>query len=433
MIWRGMPLAPEKLRVVGMNDYTSGSHIRPRIPGKDATEYDKKLYLEELLPLAEYDKVIVLFSGGKDSLAAVLDLLERGVPKDRIELWHHDIDGGHPTRHMDWPVTPAYVRAVAEYLGITLRVSWRVNGFWGEVYRIGASWPIRYTDEGEVRECRQSLKQLRSAELREKILDDMEQQELDGLGHRMKFPAKSGDLATRWCSSILKITVAEAVIRNMDMDELKGLGGRGKFPAKSGPHQGRWCSGSLKAQVEGKLYTDIEELATDAKILVVSGERRQESAGRAKYNEMEVHRTNATAKAHRLVHQWRSVIDWDEAQVWDILRRWHIAPHPCYAAGWNRCSCAMCIFGLPKHWAGIRELFPDWVAAVEEDERILGFTLDNKKTLREYIGDAESCVCHDDPKALHQLKTGAFELGDVYMEDWKTPAGAFHGAEGGPC
>lgn len=405
----------------------------------------------------------------------MLDLLERGVPKDKIELWHHDIDGGHPTRHMDWPVTPAYVRAVAEYLGITLRVSWRVNGFWGEVYRIGASWPIRYTDEDAVKECRQSPKQLRSAELREKILDDMEQQELDGLGHRMKFPAKSGDLATRWCSSILKITVAEAVIRNMeldelkgigdcrkfpakggiasgrfcspnlkrevadslirnmDMDELKGLGGRGKFPAKSGPHQGRWCSGSLKAQVEGKLYTDIEELATDAKILVVSGERRQESAGRAKYNEMEIHRTNATAKAHRLVHQWRSVIDWDEAQVWDILRRWHIAPHPCYAAGWNRCSCAMCIFGLPKHWAGIRELFPDWVAAVEEDERILGFTLDNKKTLREYIGDAESCVCHDDPKALHQLKTGTFEPGDVYIEDWKTPAGAFHGAEGGPC
>ena len=115
---------------------------------------------------------------------------------------------------------------------------------------------------------------------------------------------------------------------------------------------------------------------------------------------MEIHRTNATARAHRLVYQWRSVIDWDEAQVWEIIKRWHIAPHPCYAAGWNRCSCAMCIFSLPRHWAGIRELFPDWVSAVEEDERILGFTLDNKMALAEYIGDAVSCVCHDDPKAL---------------------------------
>lgn len=377
--------------------YGAGICIYPKHPGRQDTEYNKSIYLEHLLPLEDYDKIIVLFSGGKDSLAAVLDLLDRGVPKEKIELWHHDIDGGHPTRHMDWPVTRPYVRAVAEHLGITLRVSWRINGFWGEVYRVGASWPIRYTDGQEIRECKQSPKQIRSAELREKILDDRDRQELEGMGHRMKFPAKSGDLATRWCSSILKITVADSVIRNMD--ELNAIDG----------------------------------LAQDAKILVISGERRQESAGRSKYNEMETHRTNATAKAHRLVHQWRSVIDWDEAQVWGEIKAHHIAPHPCYAAGWNRCSCAMCIFGLPKHWAGLRELFPDWVAEVEEDERILGFTLDNKKTLSEYIGDAKSCVCHDNPKALHQLITGEFGLDDVYSEYWALPSGAFQGAEGGPC
>lgn len=377
--------------------YGAGICIYPKHPGRQDTEYNKSIYLEHLLPLEDYDKIIVLFSGGKDSLAAVLDLLDRGVPKEKIELWHHDIDGGHPTRHMDWPVTRPYVRAVAEHLGITLRVSWRINGFWGEVYRVGASWPIRYTDGQEIRECKQSPKQIRSAELREKILDDRDRQELEGMGHRMKFPAKSGDLATRWCSSILKITVADSVIRNMD--ELNAIDG----------------------------------LAQDAKILVISGERRQESAGRSKYNEMETHRTNATAKAHRLVHQWRSVIDWDEAQVWGEIKAHHIAPHPCYAAGWNRCSCAMCIFGLPKHWAGLRELFPAWVAEVEEDERILGFTLDNKKTLSEYIGDAKSCVCHDNPKALHQLITGEFGLDDVYSEYWALPSGAFQGAEGGPC
>ena len=377
--------------------YGAGICIYPKHPGRQDNEYNKSIYLEHLLPLEDYDKIIVLFSGGKDSLAAVLDLLDRGVPKEKIELWHHDIDGGHPTRRMDWPVTRPYVRAVAEHLGITLRVSWRINGFWGEVYRVGASWPIRYTDGQEIRECKQSPKQIRSAELREKILDDRDRQELEGMGHRMKFPAKSGDLATRWCSSILKIAVADSVIRNMD---------------------------ELNA---------IDELAQDAKILVISGERRQESAGRSKYNEMETHRTNATAKAHRLVHQWRSVIDWDEAQVWGEIKAHHIAPHPCYAAGWNRCSCAMCIFGLPKHWAGLRELLPDWVAEVEEDERILGFTLDSQKTLSEYIGDAKSCVCHDNPKALHQLITGEFRLDDVYSEYWALPSGAFQGAGGGPC
>ena len=185
--------------------------------------------------------------------------------------------------------------------------------------------------------------------------------------------------------------------------------------------------------MEDKLYSHIEDTATDTKLLIISGERRQESAGRSKYNEMELHRANATARAHRLVHQWRSVIDWDEAQVWEIIKRWRIAPHPCYAAGWNRCSCAMCIFSLPRHWAGIRELFPDWVSAVEEDERILGFTLDNKMTLAEYIGDAKSCVCHDNAQAIYQLTSGDFTLADVEQAEWVLPAGAFQGVDGGPC
>jgi hypothetical protein len=79
----------------------------------------------------------------------------------------------------------------------------------GEVYRIGASWPIQYVEPktGEVKECRLSERQTRSAELREKILNDLEREELESMGHRMKFPAKSASLATRWCSSILKIEV----------------------------------------------------------------------------------------------------------------------------------------------------------------------------------------------------------------------------------
>ena len=48
-----------------------------------------------------YDYVIVAFSGGKDSLACVLHLLEDGCPVEKIELWHHEVDGREGKQFMD--------------------------------------------------------------------------------------------------------------------------------------------------------------------------------------------------------------------------------------------------------------------------------------------------------------------------------------------
>ena len=213
------------------------------------------------------------------------------------------------------------------------------------------------------------------------------------------------------------------------------LGGkRHKFPAKGGTHQGRWCSGNLKAAVQDSVTSNLEQTKENVKILVVSGERRGESKGRSKYNEIEIHRTNAPAKAHRIVHQWRPVIDYSERDIWEVLKRHKVNPHPCYRAGWNRCSCAMCIFSTPKLFAGIKEIYPEEFEALKRDEEILGFTLDNKCDLETFVGDAESCVYHGDFEALRSLITGEFTIDDVYVKGrWMYPAGAFHGAEGGPC
>ncbi len=70
---------------------------------------------------------------------------------------------------------------------------------------------------------------------------------------------------------------------------------------------------------------------------------------------------------------------------------------------------------------------------LEEDERFLGFTLDNKKSLDEFVGDAVSCVYHDIPQAIEQLVTGRFHQTDIYTTNWQFPAGAFKGSDGGPC
>jgi hypothetical protein len=288
---------------------------------------------------------------------------------------------------MDWPVTHNYVKAFAEAMGISRRFSWRVNGFFGELYRVGASHPIQYEDGGMVKACRLSEAQLTSEHLRA----NGDEERLKSLGYRMKFPAKSANLNQRWCSAYLKISVADAVIFN------------------------------------------LEKTRSDTKILIVSGERRGESAARSRYKELEIHRKNATAKAHRLVHHWRPVIDYSLRDVWEVLRRHRITPHPCYSAGWNRCSCRCCVFSLPCHWAGIRELFPAEYEALKQDEIRLNFTIDNKKPLDEFVGNAKSCVYHGNIKALHQLISGEFTAEDIITSAWDFPAGAFRGSEGGPC
>lgn len=372
--------------------YGDGVRLKPRVKGRCDSEHFKKIYLPRLLPLEEYDLIVVLISGGKDSVACYLKLIELGVPKEKIEFWHHDIDGGHPTRRMDWKCTQNYVKALADAEGVKLRVSYRVNGFFGELYRIGASEPIEWIDPdtGEIKQCKLSSNYLKCRELKEQATEEME-------------------------------------------ELLKQYGYRMKFPAKGGTHSGRWCSGNLKAAVQDSVTANLEETKHDKKILIVSGERRGESAGRSKYNEMEIHRTNATAKAHRIVHQWRCCIDYSEKDVWELLKRHHINPHPCYRIGWNRCSCMMCIFSTPRLFAGVKELFPDDYASLRHDEEVLGFTLDNKKNLDEFIGDTPSCVCWNDKKAIRSILTGEFGTEDIYTENWNYPVGAFHGADGGSC
>jgi diphthamide synthase (EF-2-diphthine--ammonia ligase) len=79
--------------------------------------------------LTAYDRFVVFFSGGKDSIACLLHLLESGVPASRIECHHHLVDGEHADAAlMVWPVTRAYCDAVASHLGTHFETSFRVGG-----------------------------------------------------------------------------------------------------------------------------------------------------------------------------------------------------------------------------------------------------------------------------------------------------------------
>ncbi|MFT9366826.1 MAG: hypothetical protein ABF572_14945 [Gluconobacter sp.] len=83
--------------------------------------------------LDQYARIVVAFSGGKDSVASLCALLDAGANPDRIELWHHDVDGGEPL--MDWPSMHGYVRALAASFNVPVWFSWRQGGFLREMLR----------------------------------------------------------------------------------------------------------------------------------------------------------------------------------------------------------------------------------------------------------------------------------------------------------
>ena len=386
--------------------YGKGHRIFPHRPSKNSTPYDKEKFLESIDPLESYQHIIVLYSGGKDSIAATLYLRELGVPNEKILLMHHDIDGGNQELEMDWSVTKSYCIESAKALGIPIRFSWRQGGFLQEMLRNGASFPISfedYNDSGKLITVSAAAWEA-SEKLRKRIeeciqADNEEEAErlmiqLRQYGYRMKFPAKSASLQTRWCSSSLKIEVFDKVLRYCDT-----------FMA-------------------GK------------KILVIDGIRREESPNRSRYNECELHTTNAPRK-QRVVHKWSPVIEWTEEMVWEIIERHRLRAHPCYYLGFSRCSCSCCIFGLPKHWAAIKFLHPEKFSKLVELERRLNFTIDSKFSLEGIVSNTASCLPqYPDADMIKALTSRWLPKDYIRLQDhdiWTSPYGAYGGAEGGPC
>ncbi len=228
--------------------------------------------------LTQYDRIIIAFSGGKDSLATLLLLLELGFGS-KLELWHHSIDGASDDPNFfDWHITEGYCQAIALYFEIPLYFSYREGGFKREMMRDNqATAPVWYQSK------------------------DHTWHSTGGKGKpntRLKFPMPTASLQTRWCSSYLKISVMDTAIRN----------------------QARFSEG---------------------KTLVITGERAEESAARAKYRDFEPHRTNSKT---RHIDHWRPVLRWDREKVWKIIKKHGIIPHPAYYLGFSRTSCRNCIF-----------------------------------------------------------------------------------------
>jgi 3'-phosphoadenosine 5'-phosphosulfate sulfotransferase (PAPS reductase)/FAD synthetase len=200
--------------------------------------------------------VLVCFSGGKDSVAMVLHLLELGVSKDRIHLHHHDVDG-HGEKLFDWSCTESYVKAFAKAFDLKLFFSYRKGGIAREIYRNN-----------------------------EPKQDVHFQKEVDG-----------------------EFYIAPS---NKDFSNT-----RLKFPALSNSMNTRWCSGSVKIDVLRTAIAHNENYLGE--IFILTGERRQESTNREKYEQWELHKTNSKSRS---AIAFRPILEWTEEMVWDIMKRW---------------------------------------------------------------------------------------------------------------
>lgn len=317
------------------------------------------------IDILSYDKYIVSFSGGKDSTATFLFLLDHGVPLDRIELWHQEIDGREKT-FFDWEITPDYCRRFAEAFGVQIYFQWKEGGFYRELMR------------------ENSLTAPNCFEL-----PDGRFEKVGGkrgkLSTRHKFPQCSPDLKVRWCSSYLKIDVCSSAIINQDR------------------------------------FRNI-------RTLVLSGERGEESAARAKYAIFEPDRADLRngRQFTRHVDRFRPIRDWKEQQVWDIIKRYRVRVHPCYYMGWGRCSCKFCIFGNKNQFASAAYISPRQMGKIMKLEKDFGYTLKRDLSLPELI--TSGIIYKDITMELKRLATSYNYNQAVIMsktDEWILPAGAF--------
>lgn len=312
--------------------------------------------------LAAYNRFVVFFSGGKDSLACVLHLIEKGVPPDRIELHHHLVDGAEGSGLMDWPVTDAYCEAVSKALGTTYRKSWREGGFEAEMTRTSQATARVWIPSG----------------------DGEEHIAIGGdgpLGTRNKFPQVSANLAVRWCSSALKIDVGARYLTNHPM-----------FNA--------------------------------GKTLVLTGERAQESSARAKYKGFEQHRSDLRfgRRYQRHIDHWRPIHHWDEQAVWEVIARHKLLPHPAYYLGWGRTSCRQCIFGSANQWATVALIAPGAFDRIASYERQFKITIHRTETVTQRA--AKGTPYRVEPFWVGIANSETLEI-PVLVEDWVLPAGAY--------
>lgn len=113
--------------------------------------------------------------------------------------------------------------------------------------------------------------------------------------------------------------------------------GEYQFPSMAN----RWCTSILKTGPIDKYCRSLR-----GNVLVLIGERHEESSQRAKLKAIRPDNKNSIAS--RLVVKYSPILKMSEQEVWATLKKNKVEIHPCYSWGIRRASCAICIFSSDK-------------------------------------------------------------------------------------
>jgi len=163
--------------------------------------------------------------------------------------------------------------------------------------------------------------------------------------------------------------------------------------------------------------------------LFITGERAQESSARAKYKTFEPHRSHAKC---RHVDAWRPIHGWSEEQVWEIIQRYQVNPHPAYKLGFGRLSCMNCIFASPNQQASIRAIDPDRFDWVVRKEVEFGKTIHRKHPWSVLVdkGTPYPAIAAN-PRWVKDAMSSDYN-DDIIVDAWQAPSGVFSDDAAGP-
>ena len=315
-----------------------------------------------MITLNQYDHYLVMFSGGKDSLACLLQLIKWGIPPDTIELWHHLVDG-QSGNLFDWECTQDYCQKLASSFNIPIYYSWKEDGFEGELFRKDSpTRPVSFETPGGTFTMGGN----------------------GPLNTRLKFPQLSANLRFRWCSAYLKIGVGRAAIANQD-----------RF------------IGRKTLVITGER---AEESAARSRQQFLEPDNTDNRNGKNRY---------------RWVDRCRLVLSWTEQEIWHIIKQFGVIPHPCYRLGYSRCSCKWCIFGSPDQLATSYFLSPEQGNTLIEIENQLGWTIKPNIDLATFIKQGKVFqAAYENPEIAYQSTQSIYTL-PITTRNWTLPAGAF--------